>query len=123
MSGVKGRSGRRSLPVAHHIASGNYRPSRHGPRPLPGAVAAFSVAAPAAVPATLVDGLGEAGATFVTACWREFADWSTPSLLLLRRSGELVDLELTARAAGDIRLWAQLHKLLLSTLAALDLEA
>jgi hypothetical protein len=30
-----GRRGPKPLGAAHHIARGNYRPSRHGPRPQP----------------------------------------------------------------------------------------
>jgi hypothetical protein len=33
MSGQKGRSGRKRLPLAHHVLSGTYRADRHGPLP------------------------------------------------------------------------------------------
>jgi Phage terminase, small subunit len=47
MSGKPGRSGRRPLPIAIHIARGTYRPSRHGPRAV--TVPAGTVPKPAAL--------------------------------------------------------------------------
>jgi len=35
MAGKKGRSGRKPKPVAVHLLNGTYRPSRHGPYPVP----------------------------------------------------------------------------------------
>jgi len=66
--------------------------------------------------------LGAVGGGFVKACWAEYRDWTAPQRLLLQRCGQLVDLELRAREAGDSRLWMSVHKLLLSTIAAVGLK-
>lgn len=123
MAGKAGRSGRRRLSVAHHLAHGTYRKDRHGPKPARAAVAIFP-APPAAddTPEQLVAGLEAGGGRFVRACWAEYRGWSAPQRLLLQRAGQLVDLEQRAREAGDTRLWMQVHKALLATVASLGLK-
>src|SRR5687767_7544103 len=121
MAGKPGRSGghnRRS--IAEHIAAGTYRKDRHGPKPA--RVAAFPATAAPEVPGVALEGLREPGHAFVTRCWAEYRDWSAPQLLLLQRAGQLVDLETSARDAGDVKQWQSVHRLLLLTLAGLGLR-
>ena len=127
MAGVKGRSGRRRLPVAMHLERGTFRPDRHGSRP--DVVGAVAVHRPATAltppPKELTEGLSAAGAAFVNGAWAEFEGWTELKRLLLRRAGEIVDAQgaLEGGPGGSrAREWLALHRALLSTLGALRLE-
>jgi len=92
MSGVKGRSGRKRLPVALHLARGTYRPDRHGPRPAP-AVAGTLALQPAvpALPKAVVAGLREPGLSFVARLWARYDDWNPAHEVVLHEVGLVVD--------------------------------
>ena len=92
MSGVKGRSGRRPLPVATHILRGTFRKSRHGARllaPVEGATAR-QVAVPFP-PAALTAGLRERGLEFVLDLWTTYEKWEPQKLALLHEAGTVTD--------------------------------
>src|SRR4051812_1859958 len=51
VSGKRGRSGRRPLPIAEHLLRGTFRPDRHGPRPLTSGSTAPALPPPETLPA------------------------------------------------------------------------
>ena len=92
MSGVKGRSGRKPLPVALHLARGTFRSDRHGARPTPvvvGAVAPQIDVPPA--PKAVLAGLGARGRQFVCDLWVRYDDWTPGNLVVLHEVGGVVD--------------------------------
>lgn len=92
MSGVKGRSGRRPMPVSLHVMRGTYRADRHGPRPTPvmaGAVAPQLDVPP--VPKTVLAGLGAPGREAVCDLWCRYGDWTPAQLLILHQIGLVQD--------------------------------
>src|SRR5262245_10817982 len=104
MSGMPGRSGRRPKPLADHVLSGTYRPSRHGPLPtdpvLTAAVPAASIrAVSAAKRRRVLEGLGAAGQHFCLVLLREYGNWGAADLELLREAGHAVDRLATLRTA------------------------
>lgn len=96
MTARAGRSGPRRKPASHHLATGNYRASRHGALPaslaadallmFPSASASPPVSPPP-VPAGLLDGLAPPAQAFVEALWAEY-QFTAASLPLLRLAGE-----------------------------------
>lgn len=95
MAGKPGHGGRPRKPVAHHILSGHYRPSRHGPRP------AATVAFPAPtlappVPPQLLRGLRAPGRELVEELWKAY-EFSAATFPLLRLIGEWTDRRVEAR--------------------------
>lgn len=93
MSGVKGRSGRRPLPLETHLLRHTFRPDRHGPRPSTEGATALQAPLPVPlVPPTLLADLGTRGRQFVTELWNEYADWSPSNIVLLREAAEVLDL-------------------------------
>ena len=92
MAGVKGRSGRKPLPVALHLARGTYRKDRHGPRPGPAVVGAtaLQLAVPA-LPKAIVGGLRSPGLSFVAAVWAKYDDWNPSDQVVLHEVGLAVD--------------------------------
>ncbi len=101
MSGIKGRSGgRNKKPVHLHVMAGTFRPDRHQ-SPTTGATAR-AIAAHAEPPAELLEGLGEPGATFLRAVFRDF-DPSAAEGHIARVAAQSYDDAATARAAGDMK--------------------
>lgn len=88
MAGRKGRSGRRPVPVALHVARGTYRRDRHGPLPAPAPVSAPPL--PVGAPAWLAD-LKPAGRELATSLLAEFQGWSSQELAVLRVAAEARD--------------------------------
>jgi len=92
MSGKKGRSGRKPLPVALHLARGTYRADRHGPRPMAAVVGATALQpAVPALPKAIVAGLREPGLSFVADVWARYGDWSPADQVVLHEVGLAVD--------------------------------
>jgi hypothetical protein len=89
MSGKKGRSGRKPMGLALHLAHGTYRADRHGPKP-----ATVGALAPAVlpIPKGLLLGLGECGRGFVAAVWVDYEDFPAGDLPVLHEAGAAVDL-------------------------------
>lgn len=92
MSGVKGRSGRRPLPVSVHILRGTFRPGRHS------ALLAASVEGATALqpsvpfpPADLTAGLRERGLQLVLDLWGAYGSWEPQKLVLLHEAGIVAD--------------------------------
>ena len=92
MSGKKGRSGRRPLPVAAHILAGTFRKDRHAGRlaaVVPGATAPqLKLDMP---PAALTAGLRERGLSLVLDLWGAYWEWEPQNLLLLHEAGLVAD--------------------------------
>jgi hypothetical protein len=102
MSGVKGRSGRRKKPLAHHILTGGYRRDRHGELP-PGGRAAVLLQMPTATPHepdldALTTGLQPAGLALVTDMLAQYDNWAPADLRYLRLGAELLDRRSELRA-------------------------
>lgn len=95
MSGIKGRSGRRPLPIALHLLRHTYRRDRHGPKPGPATARKTDIPP---MPAALTAGLAERGITLAYNAWSLYDDWSEMDLALLREACQLVD-QLEAFAA------------------------
>lgn len=94
MSGVKGRSGRKPLPLAQHILAGTYRRDRHGALPETLQHGATVLQMPAVfpkVPKAVSAGLGRRGRAFIEDLWVAYGEWSPAALVLLRQAGQLVD--------------------------------
>jgi hypothetical protein len=101
MAGRAGRSGRKRLSVAVHLARGTYRPDRHGPRPGPPSLEAGtplqgSVIPP--IPEELLQGLDSPGREYLAELWATY-QWPAPKQLLLRMMGDLVNERARAREA------------------------
>lgn len=92
MAGVKGRSGRRPLPVATHILQGTFRKDRHAARwaaVVPGATAPqLKLELP---PASLTAGLRERGLALVLDLWGAYGEWEPQKLVLLHEAGLVAD--------------------------------
>ena len=92
MAGVKGRSGRKPLSVALHLARGTYRPDRHGPRPAPVVMGAVAPQPRIELPPKAVlDGLAETGLSFVLALWQRYESWTPAQEVVLHEVGAAVD--------------------------------
>ncbi len=96
MSGKPGRSGRKPLPIALHLARGTFRADRHGAR-LAASRAAAS-AAPAVlgpIPPKLLEGLDDPGRQFLADKWlelgRQNAAVDASATALLRLGATLID--------------------------------
>jgi hypothetical protein len=142
MSGVKGRSGRKPLPVALHLARGTYRRDRHGPKPVTtaGALALQPAVDVPPMPKAVLAGLGERGRALVADLWCRWEDWQPETLVLLHEAGTVADTlaayagiishdgTTVTTARGTIvphpllRLQAQAQRTFVLLLAALDLR-
>jgi hypothetical protein len=96
VSGKPGRSGRKPLPVALHLARGTFRPDRHGARLA--AAQAAPLTAPAVlgpIPPKMLEGLGEPGRQFLADKWVELAEQhasvDASATALLRLGATLID--------------------------------
>jgi len=105
MAGKPGRSGRRPLPVALHLAKGTYRADRHGPKPAVSGALALAPAVPP-MPKTLVAGLREPGLRYVADIWAAYADIGPADVAVLHEAGAAVDLlhdlEVAIAAGGSV---------------------
>ena len=92
MAGVKGRSGRRPLPVSVHILKGTFRKDRHGARLAAGVEGATALQPSVPFPpAALTAGLRERGLQLVLDLWGEYGSWEPQKLLLLHEAGVVAD--------------------------------
>jgi hypothetical protein len=114
MAGVKGRSGRRRLPIEVKVLRGTYRPDRDGPLPSKAPISMAAALRPAVppIPETVTVGLGVAGLRFVTDFWAEHEEFSTVEMTLLRAAGKALDDGETAATPKDRRLALRLFVLL-----------
>jgi len=91
MSGKKGRSGRKPLSLALHIARGTYRRDRHGPKPATSGALALAPDVPK-IPKALLDGLRERGRDFVADVWVAYEDFPRGDQAVLHEAAGCVDL-------------------------------
>jgi hypothetical protein len=125
MSGKRGRSGRRPLPIEEHLLRGTFRADRHGPRPTISGTSAVKFEAPASLPASALKGLGLDGAEFVQQVWAAYSGWTPGKRVLLWKAAELLDAEASIEggaSGSQARKWLALHRAFLSTLNKLALE-
>jgi hypothetical protein len=109
MAGVKGRSGRRRLPIEVKVLRGTYRPDRDGPLPSKAPISMAATApglrpAVAPIPETVTVGLGTADLRFVADFWAEHEEFSTVEITLLRAAGKALDDAETAATPKERRL-------------------
>ena len=142
MSGVKGRSGRRPLPVSTHILRGTFRKDRHGARLSAGVEGATALQPDLlpTLPKALTDGLKERGLELAIDLWTRYGDWEPEKLVLLHECGVVADalgeyqsiirqdgrVKLTPRGHEVphplLRVQAQAHRTLAILLSKLDLK-